>query len=450
MGHLFGSPKTVNMQTLYFQLERSKTLKDGSHPIYLVLKLKENGKEKRFRHYTGRTSQTKHWIGKGENKRVSSKASGSTITNSRLQTLRQGADAILTNAKNLRQPITVEYFKDRFGREVLGKLDSTDAGPAKGFYDHLTDFINNRKNVLQPSTIRTYETLKNSLEEFEETTGYRVEFETINRIFFSLYSKHLIDDGGLLNNTLAKRIATLKAFLKEMKSAKINRFTDYETFKATRDSDTTIMYLTEKEVLALSKLKLNDPTQAFVRDAFCFACHTGLRFSDWDKIRPENIKDEKDEEGKTVKTLQFTMHKVHRVLKIPLNGTAFSIIAKYKPNPGETIIPLFTNQETNRTLKDLAKLAEIDDIVKEVKKSGANRIALSNSKFDILSCHDARNTFATLYLEKGGRPEVLQRLLGHSNYKQTIRYVKIVDKAVYSDFAKTMKSGKVVPLKKHA
>ena len=44
------------MATVYFQLERSKTLKDKTHPVYLVLKLKEGGKEKRYRHYTGRSA----------------------------------------------------------------------------------------------------------------------------------------------------------------------------------------------------------------------------------------------------------------------------------------------------------------------------------------------------------------------------------------------------------
>ncbi len=68
------------MATLYFQLERSKLLKDKTHPIYLVHKVKTNGAEKRFRYYTGRSSLNKYWIGEGESKKVSAKAPGAGNT----------------------------------------------------------------------------------------------------------------------------------------------------------------------------------------------------------------------------------------------------------------------------------------------------------------------------------------------------------------------------------
>ncbi len=440
------------MQTLYFQLERSKKLKDGSHPIYLVLKLKKKGvEEKRIRYYTGRTAINKHWIGIGQSKRVSAKAPGATNTNSRLNTLWQGADAIITNAKNLKIPLTAEYFRGRFDREVLGMEDAP-AKAGKGFYQHLDEFIMNRRGVLQPSTIKTYETLKRSMIDFEEKTGWKITFESINSAFNTLYTKFLIEDSGVLNNTLAKRIATLKAFLREMKSSGENPFDHFERFKATRDTETTLMHFSESELNKLIKHKLTaGTTDAHVRDAFCFACYTGLRFSDWDKIKPENIVKDKDKEGKSISVLQFTMHKVHRTVKVPLGLAALDILKKYSDwRTGENIIPIYTNQETNRTLKDVAEAAGIDEVVREVKKSGAKRIDYINPKHEIVSCHDARNTMATIYLEKGGRPEILQKLLGHSNIKQTMRYVKIVDKAIYSDFAKTQKTGKVLLMKKLA
>ena len=71
----------------------------------------------------------------------------------------------------------------------------------------------------------------------------------------------------------------------------------------------------------------------------------------------------------------------------------------------------------------------------------------------LLACHDARNTYATLYLEQGGRPEVLKKLLGHSDIKQTMRYVKITEKAVIDDYIKMTNitnKGKIVELKQPA
>ena len=39
--------------------------------------------------------------------------------------------------------------------------------------------------------------------------------------------------------------------------------------------------------------------------------------------------------------------------------------------------------------------------------------------------HAARETFATLYLEKGGKLEVLKELMGHENIQTTMKYVHV-------------------------
>jgi site-specific recombinase XerD len=443
------------MATFYFQLERSKTLKDKTHPIYFVFKIKEDGKEKRFRYYTGRSATDKLWIGEGENKRVSSKAPGASITNTRLENIRQGADWIVTNAKNLKHTLTLEYFKNRFLQEVIGKAPAhANEGSSLTFFEHLQDHMDSQKGIFQPGTTKVYKSLKNALIDFESKIGYKITFESMNHIFITLFTKYLIEEKNLINSTLAKRVATLKAFLYQMERKKINRYTDYKDFRAPKDHETTLMYLSEAELMAIYNLELEpDTTLSHVRDAFCFACYTGLRFSDWANVKPENIVTLKDSGAKDIKALKITMHKIHREVIIPLNDVALNILDRY-PNreKGKSILPVFTNQETNRTLKDLAKLAKLKEVIQDVKKSGANRITHTNHKHEVLSCHDARNTFATLYLEKGGRPEVLQRLLGHSNIKQTMRYVKIVEKTVISDYFKTMntETAVVLPMRKPA
>lgn len=442
------------MITFFFRLETSKALKDGTHPIYLSFKSTDGKAVKWYRHYTGRSSTKKHWIGKGSKKRVSATAPGAGVTNSRLEYLYSGADSILTNGRNLKAHLTIDYLKKRFEEEVLGRLPEPEPEPVQvSFFEHLQNFIEAKQNIFQPATIKTYITLKKSLQEFETATGYKVEFEGINKIFITLYTKYLIEDTGVINNTLAKRIATLKAFLAEMKKQKVNAYADYEDFEASRNYETTIMYLTEKELLQLQELEVTDTTLQHVKDAFLFACHTGIRFSDWSGLTPDNIV-LVNHEGKIVKALKFTMFKVHKEVIVPLNNYALAIIDKYKDYVAThgKLFPVYTNQETNRSLKDLAKEAKINDVIIEVKKSGAKRITYTNAKHEILTCHDARNTFATLYLEKGGRPEVLKNLLGHSDIKQTMRYVKISQNAIFADHVKisNSKKAKVLSLKQLA
>ena len=264
-----------------------------------------------------------------------------------------------------------------------------------------------------------------------------VEFDSITPVFLNLCTRYLIEETGVIINTLAKRLATLKSFLGEMRKQQINQRTDYEDFEASRNYDTTIMYLTAGELERLETLQLSDSTLSHIRDGFCFACHTGIRFSDWPTLSKHNVVDF-IYEGAVIKALKFVMFKVHKEVVIPLDDYAISIIEKYvaHPNTNGKLFPIYSNQETNRGLKILAKEANIDTVVVDVKKSGATRRTYANPKHEILSCHDARNTFATLYLEKGGRPEVLKRLLGHSDIKQTMRYVKITERAVVEDHLK--------------
>ncbi|MEO5997693.1 MAG: tyrosine-type recombinase/integrase [Chitinophagaceae bacterium] len=390
-------------------------------------------------------------VGRGGTKKVSSRAPGAGIANSRLQTLRRGADTIITNAKNLKADFSLNYFKERFYREVIGIVEKQPPQTAQiSFFQHLENFIVSKQSIFQPATIKTYITLKKSLQQFEEVTGYKLAFDTINHIFITLYKKYLIEDTGVINNTIAKRIATLKAFLTEMGKQKISTNSDYENFEASRNYETTVMYLTEHEMMDLFELKTEkNSTEQHVQDVFCFSCFTGIRFSDWGSLKPENIV-QIHQDGHTVPVLKFTMFKVHKEVIVPLNHHALSKIQKYKGYSNETgyLFPLYTNQETNRTLKDLTKRAEINEIIVEVKKSGANRITYTDPKHKILTCHDARNTYATLYLEKGGRPEVLQRILGHTDIKQTMRYVKIIPKSIITDHLQNEERAKGSFLKK--
>ena len=58
-----------------------------------------------------------------------------------------------------------------------------------------------------------------------------------------------------------------------------------------------------------------------VRDNFCFACFTGLRFSDVSKITKANIKDD---------LIEIKAEKTRESLKIPLTFHARNLLKKYE------------------------------------------------------------------------------------------------------------------------
>jgi integrase len=152
-----------------------------------------------------------------------------------------------------------------------------------------------------------------------------------------------------------------------------------------------------------------------VRDNFCFACLTGLRYSDLRLLKKENIKEDYIE-LRTEKTKDF--------LKIPLSPYAKDILIKN----GGVLPRLFSNQKTNVFLKEIGEIAELTEEILIVKYRAAQKVEFIAPKYKFLCTHTARRSFVTLSLEKGMRPETVMSITGHKDYKTFKKYIKMTDK----------------------
>ncbi len=128
---------------------------------------------------------------------------------------------------------------------------------------------------------------------------------------------------------------------------------------------------------------------------FLFSCFTGLRISDILSISKENIVGD---------VLIFFAQKTGKLQRIQLNQSALSFVGDDTIFTGD-----YSEPHINRELKTIAKTCGI-------KKH--------------ITFHVARHSFATNFLICGGRVEVLQKLLGHSNIRETMDYVHIVESVV--------------------
>lgn len=136
-----------------------------------------------------------------------------------------------------------------------------------------------------------------------------------------------------------------------------------------------------------------------LKNAFLFACYTGLRYSDittlqWDDIKTEN--------GQMFICKQ--MIKTKQNLIVPIGKSAKQYLPKKK---GKYIFDLPTLISMNTELKRWAKRAKVD----------------KNVHF-----HVSRHTFATSLLTKGADLYSVSKLLGHTNINTTQVYAEIVNK----------------------
>jgi len=279
----------------------------------------------------------------------------------------------------------------------------------------LDEFISIKKNTLSFNYMRSVNTFKNHLKNFSKVAKVKLEFEKIDLAFYEKFVSYLYQIGQT-DNTVGTNIARLKYFLDWANKRKINKFNFYKEkeFKAIK-KEMDFIYLTEEELFRIYELDLsNSPRLNNVRDSFCFGCFTGLRFSDLQKLRPENVKGDE---------LHITIQKTRVTMMIPLNIFAREIIERNGMQ-----LSVFSNQKMNDYIKEIGELAEINDLIKVVKFSGAKRIETTQEKFKLIATHTARRTFITLSLERGMRPESLMKTTGHKSMKHFMRYVTVTDK----------------------
>jgi integrase len=165
-----------------------------------------------------------------------------------------------------------------------------------------------------------------------------------------------------------------------------------------------IEYLTNKEINMLANKDCGE--DPILKRAFLFSCYTGLRFSDVENLTWEKLR--KSDSGKTL--LKFVQRKTNKPEYPPISDKA----VRWLPEKGlakdnERIFKLPANGYANQILRRWATAAGI------TKK---------------ISYHVSRHTTATLLLSMGVPLTTVQKIMGHSDIRTTLRYAKVIDKNV--------------------
>ncbi|MBT8393448.1 MAG: site-specific integrase, partial [Bacteroidia bacterium] len=160
-------------------------------------------------------------------------------------------------------------------------------------------------------------------------------------------------------------------------------------------------YLTEEELRKLIKT----PTKhTLYRNAFLFACFTGLRISDIKALTWGQIRNDK---------LYFRQKKTKGMEYLPLSPSAKKILEERNGisnhNPDDNVFDM----EKKKTERIGAKLREW------ASDAGIEKY---------ITFHTSRHTFATLSLSSEIDIYTVSKLLGHKSVKMTEIYAKIINK----------------------
>lgn len=276
----------------------------------------------------------------------------------------------------------------------------------------IVDVRDRRKH--KPSTIQGYSSLKRLIISYSK--GDDLSLNSLDRDFYKNFQQWMFSN-NLASNYVQKQWTRLKTVI---------RYGVDEGLLGNQDSifrslpvkkvDTDHIYLTDEEIENLEKLDLNEnPRLARIRDIFLVGAFTGLRFCDLIRLDTSHIKKEKDS-----KIIRMVMKKTNREVVIPCKPIVSDILTKYGGK-----MPQISEVNYNRYLKELGSFAGLDEETKMRTYKGGQMKSTSLKKWERLTSHTARRSFATNLFKQEVSPVVIQKMTGHTNTKVLMAYIKM-------------------------
>ena len=312
-----------------------------------------------------------------------------------------------------------DQFRELFNVEI-GRTPKEELKSEKNFFEIYDMFVNEESINSQWNfrTLQKMKTQKKVLEEFD----HDISFEKFNEQYLSNYQRYL-EGKNHKNSTISKELAALKWFLKWAMKKGYTKSGEFEKFKPKiKNVQKKIIFLNKSELKRFTEYEI--PTDKSylekIRDVFLFQCFTGLRYSDVFNLKRSDVKDG---------YLEITTLKTADNLIIELNSYSRKLLNKYIDVEFEhnKALPVISNQKMNDYLKELAELAEIDELVTQTYFKGNERIEEVLPKYSLMSTHAGRRTFVCNALSLGIPPQVVMKWTGHSDYKAMKPYIDIAD-----------------------
>lgn len=295
------------------------------------------------------------------------------------------------------------------------------------FFDTFEEFIETERLVSSPNTTKGRVTIQNFLKEFEEHRGVQVILDNINNQFFEELREYAFTTKEIKNNYFSKIVSIIKRFMSWAEERNYHTNIQYSKFKAPED-EIEVIFLNTEELMTLYNFDFESERLAKVRDFYCFGCFTGLRFSDIQNLKSSNIYE--DYIKLNIKKTKQTDHVV------PLNKFSQGILDKYKDTPFEPL-PSISSQKLNKYIKECCKEIGLDTPITITRYVGSKREDITMPKYELITSHTARKTFATVSLILGMTERFVKSVTGHKCDASFNRYVKIAEQEIKKQMEST-------------
>lgn len=216
------------------------------------------------------------------------------------------------------------------------------------------------------------------------------------------FRDHILDN--VAQSTARTYFAVFKAILKRYEDD-VDFCKDYTDILKAKNEKPVKTYLTMKELERLERVIPRTANEQYVLDEFLIGAYTGMRISDAREISDENMANG---------FISYVSIKTGIHAVVPMKNGIDERIRRVQAN--EQTMPLMTY---NRIIRQLCKRAGITERVK-VFKAGEHG---KGQKWEFISSHSARVSFATNLANLGVPIYDICKLMGHTNIQTTQGYI---------------------------
>ena len=374
-----------------------------------AIQISMSWKGKRYQKNIGYSVETKYWD--KDKHEVKTNHNNAVAFNAYLHDLKTRVLEIYHDKLNYYKDTSVNVMK----KEVIDLLSNGISKERKNLdlIDVFNEFINKYKpKGRKPAqkTIDSYINTRNKLIRYMKERRIKLEFDDFDNDFYEDFVDYLY---GLNNNdnTIGTNITKLKTFMNWSLEKKYHTNEEFRKFKTLKAEALFKIALTEVEVQRLQHLNPNNKDLEFAQFFMLVNCHVGLRFSDLlDVVKNHTI---------TGNELRIVQIKTRNPVKLYISEKVKDMILRLK----ELYIAKYDRENINLNLKEIGKTLGMNEIESATKLVGNDRFTIEKPRWQLLTTHVGRRTFATTAAMKGMPLHVIKQYTGHKSLDSLEKYL---------------------------
>ena len=306
----------------------------------------------------------------------------------------------VTKLDRIQNEQTLKIAQAAKAKKIIALQDGTAGLRPRAYKDMLlSDYLQKQADAYRARGHAEYANTLEKIKVWQEKFGRRVSLRRVTKEYAADWVQFL-RKSGLADSTIHVMFSNFNSMLNAAyRDELIVENPLHRMDKALKPSrpESTREFLTLEEVQLLMATPCRKEQ---VKQAFLFACFTGLRLSDIERMTWENIKPM--DGGWQVEERQM---KTGRIVYIPLSDNALAHLPK-RGRPQDSVWSLPNRSDLGRYMKIWVKQAGIEKHI---------------------TFHCSRHTNATLLLTFGADIYTVSSLLGHRHVETTQIYAKVVN-----------------------